>query len=116
MSDRQRGNQRENRVGAFLEVQGYWPFYSRGSRGTDIIALYLDGSEHGRNSLLIAVVRPTGPINENWTKLRESPRIIGSFCLVVREVKNNRFVWYGNEDHRGGGSFEEALCRAAEAW
>lgn len=90
---RQLGNARENRLGALLEARGYIPFYSRGSRGTDIVALCTEGN---RPHLLIAVSRPTyGAVREPFEKLRASIRPPGSRELLCREMKKKgRADWW----------------------
>lgn len=109
---RQLGNARENRFGALLEARGYVAFYSRGSRGTDIIALCREGF---RPHLLVAISRPTySSVREPFQKLRDHPTVAGSRLLLAREMKKaGRPDWwrvYVSED-----SFFDDVDAALEA-
>lgn len=90
---RQIGNSRENRLGAELETRGYIPFYSRGSRGTDIVALCVNGR---RPHLMIAVSRPSyGAVREPFEKLRAATPVPGSVLMLAREMKKaGRDPWW----------------------
>lgn len=100
MSDRQLGNARENRVADILEAIGYCCYASRGSRGTDIVALH---QEYGKPHLHVAVMRPVGGnIGTEFAKLRSKVMPAGAVCIVAREVTKKRHRWYAREDHRGG--------------
>ena len=96
MSTRQTGNARENRCGDILRSHGYEPFYSRGSRGTDILGIKADGQGP---HLLIAVIRPSGgSIRQSFVKLREAPQIAGAVHCVAKEASRNVWRWYSDED------------------
>jgi hypothetical protein len=96
MSTRQAGNRRENRVGAMLRAHGYEPFYSRGSRGVDILAV---STEEGRPHLRIAVSRPSyTAVRGPFEKLRAAPKIPGAIDLLIREVERNEWRIYADED------------------
>ena len=80
-------------MGALLEQRGYVPFYSRGSRGTDIVAFCKDGR---KPHLLIAVSRPTyGAVREPFQKLRASTIPAGAHVVLAREMKKRgRDPWW----------------------
>jgi hypothetical protein len=98
VSTRQTGNRRENRCGELLRSQyGYEPFYSRGSRGTDLLAIKRDGcGPH----LEISVIRPSGgSVRQQFLKLRSYVAIAGSIRVVAKERARNVWRWYWDEDH-----------------
>jgi len=97
VSTRQTGNARENRCGDLLRIHGYEPFYSRGSRGVDILAVKADG--YGPH-LQIAVIRPNGgSVRQSFVALRAAPVIAGSRQVVAKEIKRNAWRWYWDEDY-----------------
>lgn len=110
MSTRQSGNQRENRCGELLRVHyGYEPFYSRGSRGTDILAIKRDGDGP---HLEISVIRPSGgSVRQSFLKLRAHVAIAGSVRVVAKEKSRNIWRWYWDEDH-GTDELDELLTEA----
>lgn len=111
MSTRQTGNARENRCGDVLRLYNYEPFYSRGSRGVDILAVQTEAN--GQPHLLIAVIRPIGGnIREAFQKLRDGPRIMGSRHVVAKEIQRNRWRWFSSEDDKTE-SFDELLTNIA---
>jgi hypothetical protein len=100
MSTRQTGNARENRVIDKLEQLGYCCYASRGSRGTDIIALH---EQYGWPHLCVAVMRPIGGnIATEFAKLRAKTLPAGAVCIVAREITSKIHRWYARPDHRGG--------------
>ena len=106
-SSRQAGNRRENRVGAMLRAHGYEPFYSRGSRGVDILAV---STIEGRPHLRIAVSRPSyTAVRGPFQKLREAPKIPGAIDLLIREVETNEWKIYADEDTAFDDDLESAI-------
>lgn len=110
MSDRQRGNQRENRCADILDAIGYCCYPSRGSRGSDIVALH---REEGFPNLEVAVVRPTGSVTENFAKMRGYETPANTVRIAVREVEPYHFRWYDKSNHRGGHADPLAAIAAA---
>jgi hypothetical protein len=105
MSTRQTGNKAENEVCRMAEALGYATFCARGSRGSaDIVAfesahrLLIDDRDEVSEALQPLVIQcgtTNKPIAATLVELDESPRPIGSLCIVSRRhrAKNRRVSW-----------------------
>jgi len=105
MSTRQKGNRAENRFGDLLRERGYIPFYSRGSRGIDLIAIVADPAEsgYGLPFLAVEIGRRGKAIAASFAALREAPKPAGTRVLVARYLRKKgvRNGWWRvhiNED------------------